>query len=247
MSKTTPVQIVNKNGVRTTVHKRIDNTSQSGKASRVPKPSLATAQPQDNSRSLVEHSIAMSFASHDLPDHIQKKIMDTIHPDTIARLERMQRNGITNSAVTRAMSWSIKDRSFALLNTMMAILPDMENMGERKQQDKLMYILLGMQEKRTPGTPVIDITNDTDPRSEGIRPLVRSLLTADEELTKKNIDDKYRMTVTFKHPGVGNLMLERPEQADEIFSLYRSHRSFDRELFEDALDNGVSALNEGKL
>lgn len=247
MSRTAPVQIVNKNGVTTTVHKRLDAPAGAAKPSVIPKPAIQCTEPQDNAREVVASSFAMTLASHELSEGAEERLLRTLHPDTLPALEEMHRRALPHTGVRRAMNWSIKNRNFALLNSMVVLFSEVETPGENRQDEKITYILTGMQNCREKGTPQIDITNDADPRAAGIRDLVRVLSDIEPELTDQRVNTKYQKSITFADPDVGNLILDRPDRADEIVSMYRSRKAFDRALFESILDSGVPALNEGTL
>jgi hypothetical protein len=247
MNRTSPVQIINKNGVTTTVHKRVDAAVGSAKPSAIPKPSIHGTGPQDTAAEVVAGSLAMTLASHELSEAAEARLMTTLHPGTMAALEEMHRRDLPHTGVRRAMNWSIKNRDFALLNTMVVLFMESEIPDKDRQDEKIAYILTGMQNHRVKGTPQIDITKADDPRSAGIRDLVRVLSDVEPELTDQRVNTKYQKSITFADPDVGNLILDRPERADEIVGMYRSRGAFDRSLFESALDSGVPALNEGTL
>lgn len=249
MSKTAPVQIVNKNGVSTTVHKRIDSShaALSPAGRKIPIPSVTPVEASKKTKLLVQHSFDMSMLSADLEDDEQEKLMSTLHPETLGCLESAVEQNIPLNSLNRAMNWSIKRGDFAVLNTMVRLVPEMDEHSDLSAQDRMLYALIGIQQNREKGTPEVDITNTKDERSKGIRVLVEALTNAEVDLTGIVVDKNRHKALIFSDPKVGNLILERPDRAHEILSMYRSHGSFDRELFESALDSGVTALIDGTL
>jgi len=239
------VQIVNKNGVQTTVHKRVDAVSPV-KGRTLPSPSLPTSFNDDNLKFIVESSFEVMLDGANMSDNVRAKAMTTLHPETLTRIEHIFREEIPTGPIRRAMGICAKNRNFAVLNTMAVLVPEMEDTSVN-HQDRLLYALSGLQEERDEKTPQIDITNPDDPRTQGIRVFLGLLLTADEEMKTARTNKKFQQYLSFKDREVGKLILENPDRADEIVHLYRAHGRFDRELFETALEANVPSLIEGTL
>jgi hypothetical protein len=58
---------------------------------------------------------------------------------------------------------------------------------------------------------------------------------------------KEQSAIVFIDQGLGRLIMDRPDRADEIVDMYAGRKPFDRGLYEAALDNNVRALNDGAL
>lgn len=245
MSRTSPVQIVNKNGVQTTVHKRIDAAAASNGRS-IPVPTLALPS-DDKYRIMVETSFEVALNGKKASESVRAKMMATLHPETLPRIEGILRDNIPLTAIRNAMSICADNRNFAILNSMALLVPEMEDPGVNNQNNVL-YALAGIQIDRDEKTPEIDLTNPDDPRAQSVRKYLESLFKADGEMRVfRTTLKKQQRYVNFKDREIGKMILEHPERADEILSLYRSHGTFDRDLYESALATSSASLMEGAL
>jgi hypothetical protein len=245
MSRTSPVQIVNKNGVQTTVHKRVDNSPASTGRS-MPAPKLALPD-DDKYRLMVEMSFEMVLNGTKMSENVRSKMMATLHPETLTRIEGIVRENIPMTVMRRVMSICADNRNFAVLNSMALLVPEMDDPSVNNQ-DNILYALTGLQQDRDDKTPEIDITNPDDPRAQGVRKYLESLFKADGEMRVfRTTLKKQQRYVNFKDREVGKMIIDYPERADEILSLYRSHGSFDRDLYESALATSSTSLMEGAL
>jgi hypothetical protein len=237
---------VDKNGRITTVHKRADAGGTKASSS-IPKVSLA-APPQDDAKKVVEAAFHTDVKSVKMSANVREKMMATLHPDTLPLMEKMLREHNDGIFVFRkATDWSADSRSFALLNSYMA-LADESGVSDRDNLLHILYSLRGVQQAR-PGRAQIDITDPDDPKAEGARALAKALIdNAESGLVRyQSLTAKGQAAYAFVDYEVGTLIIDRPDRADEIVDLYRSHGMFDRGLFEAALDSDAKALNAGVL
>lgn len=246
MNRTSPVQIVNKNGVQTTVHKRVD-TQSSVTGRKIPIPSLSPNIEEDKYRIMVQMSFEMALNGSKMSDNVRTKLMDTLHPETLPRIEEILRSNTSLSVIRNAMSICVNNRNFAILNSMALLVPEMDD-PNINNQNNILYALTGIQQDRDPKTPEVDLTNPADPRASGIRGYIDSLFKSDRELRmSRTTPKKGQRYINFVDSGLGKMLLEQPEHSDEILSLYRSHGTFDRDLFETALGTSSTSLIEGAL
>lgn len=245
MSRTSPVQIVNKNGVQTTVHKRVDNSpSSTGRSMPAPKLSL---HDDEKYKIMVEMSFEVALNGKKTSDNVRAKMMATLHPETLTRVEGLLRNNIPLTSMRNAMSICVDNRNFAILNSMALLVPEMEDPSVNNQNN-ILYALAGIQHDRDEKTPEVDLTNPDDPRSYGVRAYLESLFKADGDMRVfRTTQKKQQRYVNFADNRVGKMILDYPERADEILSLYRSHGTFDRDLYETALATTSTSLMEGAL
>lgn len=240
-----PTSTVDKNGRRTTVHKRAE-ASKPGLATSIPKVVLP-APPQDNCKIIVEFGFESDISAHKMSDNVRAKMMATLHPETLTRMENLLRDHNASVLVfRRATNWCTQNRNFAVLNSLVALTEEAEDKGD---MERCLFALMGMQQIREPKTPEIDLTNPDDPRAEGGRALVKAIVAREwsERLVYKSRSKKGHVAVVFVDTGVGNLVMEHPDRADEIIEMYAGGRPFDRGLYEAALENNVQPLNDGVL
>lgn len=242
-----PTPTVDKNGRVTTVHKRLD-TGGSSLARAIPKVSLP-AQPQDNCKLIVESGFETDINAVKMSDNVRAKMMATLHPETLPRMENLLRNhGVGVALFRKAAFWCAQNRNFAVLNSLALLSEEAEDKSQ-KTQERILFALMGVQDIREPKTPEIDLTNPDEPRAAGGRALVKAVISLDwkEQLTYTSNPRKEQRALTFVDTGVGNLIMDYPDRADEIVSMYAGNRLFDRGRYEAALENNVQPLNEGVL
>lgn len=238
---------VDKNGRLTTVHKRADAGS-AKTVPAIPKVSLSSS-PEENSKNVVESAFHTDVQGVKMPPNIREKMMATLNPNTLPLMEKMLREyGGGMTGFRKATDYSAANRSFALLNSYMALMDESQD-KDRDRQLHTLYTLCGLQLSR-PGKTQIDIADPDDPKAEGARAYVKAIadyldtgLVIAERVPKKASQTAY----VFLDREVGTLIIERPDRADEIVDLYRKHGMFDRGLFEAALDSDAQALNDGVL
>lgn len=247
-----PTTVVDRNGKQTTVHKRLDPVSK--RSSSMPAPAMDKIKPVmlDHFPLMVESALDVAIGGSNMSDSMREKLMDSLHPETKPRIENMLRANRSITAVRTAMSWCADTRSFAVLNSLTALAEESEtgdasNKALDMADKNVLCALMGLQSIRAPKTPPIDLTNEDDPRSAGVREYVRVLVEAEPELIRKEQNKKRHIQTTFEDPELGNLIIERPDRADEIVSLFRSRGSYDRDSFIEALDNSIPSLSEGAL
>lgn len=240
-----PTTIVNKNGVTTIVHKRLD-TGSTTRGSGIPKVSLPAA-PADTCKFVVEAGFNSELNYVKMSSGVREKMMTTLHEDTLPVMEAILREHEDGLHVfRRATGWSATSRHLALVNGYVALLNESESKNRDSQLD-ILQSLRGVQYCR-PAKPVVDITNPDDPYAEGALALVRVLRqNFDSGLVARRNLPKDEAAYVFNEPEVGTLIMEEPDRADEIVNLYRKYGRFDRDLFKAALENNVQGLNEGVL
>jgi hypothetical protein len=241
-----PTTIVNKNGVTTTVHKRLE--AKATRVSSIPKVSTP-AKSAENRNLLVENIFASELDYVKMSPNVREKMMATLHEDTLPVMGNICYENEDDLRIFRkAASWSANSRHLALVNGYVALLNESESKNYGHQLD-ILRSLRGVQYCR-PAKPVIDITNPNDPYAEGALALVRVLrqnLGARLGLVFLRSMSKDETAYIFKEPEVGTLIMEEPDRADEIVDLYRKYGHFNRARFKAALENNVQALNEGVL
>ena len=241
---------VDKNGRVTTVHKRMDTGSTSpGRA--IPKVALP-AQPQDNCKLIIESGFETDIHSVKMSDNVRAKMMATLHPETLTRMENLLRNhNVPVTVFRRATFWCAQNRNFAVLNSLALLTEEADDKDKHtKIQERVMAALMGVQHIREPKTPEIDFTNPEESRTEGGRALVNALITRgwSEGLISYINPKKDQTAFVFIDYGVGNLIMDRPDRTDEIIDMYGVGRTpYDRGLYEARLDNNVRSLNSGAL
>ena len=116
-------------------------------------------------------------------------------------------------------------------------------------QERLMLALMGVQQSRQPKTWEIDLTNPDEPRAEGARALVKVMIERGlpEGLARMKEPKKDQTALCFEDPAVGGFIIDHPDHADEIVDLWKERGTFDRELYEEALNNNVAPFNNGVL
>jgi hypothetical protein len=209
-------------------------------------PTLALSS-DDKYRVMVESSFEMALNSKKMSENVRSKMMATLHPETLTRIEGIVRENTPMTVMRRVMSICADNRNFAVLNSMALLVPEMDDPSVNKQ-DHILYALTGIQQDRDDKTPEIDITNPDDPRARGVRTYLESLFNADADMrVARSTLKKQQRYINFKDREVGKMILDYPERADEIVSLYRSHGAFDRDLYESALHTGSPSLMTGAL
>lgn len=236
-----PTTVVNKNGVTTTVHKRMDSGSQK-RGSSIPKIGLFPV-PEDTCKVVVESSFASELNYVKMSPKVREKMMDTLHADTLSVMESILRehnDGI--HTFRKAAGWSAASRNLALVNGYVALLNESESKDRDAQLD-ILYALRGVQYCRP-----TDVTNLSDKNAEGALALVRVLRQSlDSGLVVRTNCPKDESAYVFNDPEVGTMIIENPKHADEIVDLYRHYGHFNKGLFHEALANGVNGLKEGAL
>lgn len=240
-----PTTIVNKNGVTTTVHKRMDSGIPK-RGSIIPKVGLFPV-PEDTCKVVVESSFASELNFVKMSPKVREKMMETLHKDTLPVMESILRDHSDGIFTFRkAAGWSAASRNLALVNGYVALLNESEYKDRDAQLD-ILYALRGVQYCRPTKAP-IDVTNPGDKNAEGALALVRVLRQSlDSGLVVRTSCPKDESAYVFNDPEVGAMIIENPKRADEIVDLYRHYGHFNKGLFHEALANGVNGLKEGAL
>lgn len=242
-----PTATVDKNGRQTTVHKRMD-AGGPGRAMNIPQP-VIQAQPADNCKLIVTAGFEADIYAVKMSDNVREKMMDTLDQFTLTRAENTLRE--SNTALKhfrKATYWCAQNRNFAVVNSLTLLTEESEDKSAT-HQERILLALMGVQHIRGPKTPEIDLTNPDDDRAEGARALVKMAVERGfpEGLISMIGPKKDQNAIVFIDQGVGNLIMDRPDRADEIVDMYQGRKPFDRGLYEAALDNNVRALNDGAL
>lgn len=242
-----PTATVDKNGRQTTVHKRMD-TGGTGREMNIPQATIRPAA-TDNCNIIVTAGFDNDVNAVKMSDSVREKMMSTLGDDTLERIENNLRDhNAPLTMVRKATHWCAQNRNLAVLNSLALLTEESEDKSS-KAQERLLLALMGVQHIREPKSPEIDLTNPDDDRVSGARALVKMAVERGfpEGLISMIGPKKEQSAIVFIDQGIGNLIMDNPDRADEIVDMYQGRKPFDRGLYEAALENNVRALNDGAL
>lgn len=253
-----PTPIVDSLGRQTTVHKRADNgTSSATQASKIPGP--AASQPDAAQRYVNDHFVSCVDT---VPAADRPKLMATLHPDTLPRMDEMKREhpNMVLLNVNNALDWCTQNLNFSVFNSLVMLIHETQNRESEWHGDAL-HALMGI--RYTIGEAIggdgwnmeasdedrwIDFTDPDDPRVAGARALHAVIMDEkNNDLTALQSLQYYQCAKTFDDTAVGNYIMCHPTRAQEIVDIYRDRGIFDSDLFDTVLNNPSPALNEGVL
>jgi hypothetical protein len=258
-NRTVPTPIVNKNGVSTTVHKRVDNPLG---ASRTNLPSPPTPLPKAapakhggmTMDQLNESPSSMAFTlrnemdrnRHRLSANVRAKALRTLHPETLDKLQDNVRTVI--NVFTRAMDSSLKARNFGLLNNM-AVLFDQCDEVTYNSFDRFVTGLERSGDLKSAGFK--DYSEATEEELKPVRAVLRASIVLPHPYSGRVIG--YNMEST----GIGSdrlvdLIESRPDDVDYIIQLLQERKlpvdsEEDIAAVTGLLDNSQPALRDGLL
>lgn len=242
----TPTAIVDKNGRQTTVLKRADGGNTSTGKSIIPAPALHVKLATEK-REQIEYSI--EYGMRGLSATEKEPLMATLHPETMERIYAMtlEHPNTIMWGIDVAADWSVENRSFAPFNSVVKLSAETDN-RDSIWHENVLYALMGVREL-TKDEDWIDLTDPDDPRVDGARAFINSVIENrnNETITVKKEIQFRQQELTFREPLIGKLIMEYPERADEIVNLYKERGECDKELFESVLRNSAPALNDGIL
>lgn len=259
VNRTVPTPIINKNGVSTTVHKRVDNPS--GAASvKLPSPSASPSKSATSGHGGVTMdqlrgtpgSIAhlllneMGRNRYKLSDNLAAKTLLTLHPDTIGKLEGNIRTVV--NVFTRAMDASLKARNFGLLNNMAVLFDQCDEMN----YNSFNRFVTGLERSGNLKSATFkDYSESTEEELEPVRAVLRAALELPHPYSGVVIG--YNMDASgIKSDRLVDLIESRPDDVDYIVQLLKERKlpvdsDEDIAAITGLLDSSQPALRDGLL
>jgi hypothetical protein len=258
-NRTVPTPVVNKNGVSTTVHKRVDNLMGSGSA-KLPSPSvpLPKSTPTGHGGVTLERlrgtpgNIAHLLQNeiernrYKLSDNLVAKSLRTLHPETIGKLDAHVRTVL--NVFTRAIDASLKARNFGLLNNM-AILFDHCDDESYNSFNRFVSGLERTGDLKSPSFK--DYSEATEEELEPVRAVLRAAMSLPHPYSGQVIGYN-NVARRIKSDRLVDLIESRPDDADYIVQLLKERRlpvdsEEDIAVIIGLLDNSQRALRDGLL
>ena len=231
-NRTVPTRIVNKNGVSTTVHKRVENSGDTHRTA-IPPVSVSTKTSREKKASELEQLKEMPLSSaYQLhmrmmrnKERVSKKdreaMVADLHEDTLAIIDRTlpeDKIPMYNALIDNCMN----KRSIADLNNLAATVEVMLEADDIHQRVFHTY-LSGLQMYRLQSDPYYDYSKASEHEQEGVRALLRVTMGLGREYVRPNtyVDGTPRHIIR-EYEGLYNLCFRRPKDAEKIVHLINS-------------------------